>query len=48
MQLAGLCLKAIGYGICIDKGGVRDTARLVISQVLIVRPFDCSLRLFRS
>jgi hypothetical protein len=37
MQLAGLCLKVIGYGITVDKNGVRDTARLVISQVLIVR-----------
>lgn len=37
MQLAGLVLKIIGYGITVDKNGVRDTARLVISQVLIVR-----------
>lgn len=37
MQLAGLVLKVIGYALTVDKNGVRDTARLVISQVFVVR-----------
>lgn len=35
-QIVGIIIKGIGYGIMVDKDGVRDTARLVISQVLAV------------
>ncbi|GAA5862310.1 hypothetical protein JCM8547_007597 [Rhodosporidiobolus lusitaniae] len=35
LQIIGLAIKAVGYGIMVDRSGVRDTARLVMSQVLI-------------
>ncbi|GAA5821539.1 hypothetical protein JCM3770_000861 [Rhodotorula araucariae] len=33
LQLIGLSLKIIGYGLLVNKNGVHDTARLVLSQV---------------
>jgi uncharacterized membrane protein len=34
LQLAGLAIKIIGYGLLVNKNGVRDYGRLVMSQVL--------------
>ncbi|KAL7412358.1 major facilitator superfamily domain-containing protein [Mrakia frigida] len=34
LQIIGIIIKMIGYGLMVDKNGVRDTARLVISQIL--------------
>ncbi|GAA6031357.1 hypothetical protein JCM8097_005620 [Rhodosporidiobolus ruineniae] len=34
LQIIGLCIKIIAYGLLVDKNGVHDTARLVSSQVL--------------
>lgn len=34
LQLCGLCIKLIGYGLLVDKTGVRSYARLVTAQVL--------------
>ncbi|GAA5919883.1 hypothetical protein JCM6882_001990 [Rhodosporidiobolus microsporus] len=33
VQILGICVKIIGYGLLVDKNGVHDTARLVMSQV---------------
>ncbi|GAA5833832.1 hypothetical protein JCM11251_005980 [Rhodosporidiobolus azoricus] len=33
VQILGICVKIIGYGLLVDKSGVHDTARLVMSQV---------------
>ncbi|GAA5873307.1 hypothetical protein JCM8547_007065 [Rhodosporidiobolus lusitaniae] len=33
LQIAGLALKIVGYGLLVDRNGVHDTARLVLSQV---------------
>ncbi|GAA5861628.1 hypothetical protein JCM8547_000687, partial [Rhodosporidiobolus lusitaniae] len=35
LQIFGLIVKIVGYGLIVDKNGVHDTARLVISQVLV-------------
>ncbi|GAA5833835.1 hypothetical protein JCM11251_005981 [Rhodosporidiobolus azoricus] len=34
LQILGLSIKIIGYGLLVDKNGVHDTARLVSAQVL--------------
>ncbi|GAA5990182.1 hypothetical protein JCM11641_004247 [Rhodosporidiobolus odoratus] len=34
IQIIGLCIKIIGYGLLVDKNGVHDTGRLVASQAL--------------
>jgi hypothetical protein len=37
IQLIGLSIKIIGYGLLVDKRGVRSLARLTIAQLLTVR-----------
>lgn len=34
LQLTGLSIKIIGYGLLVDKGGVRSLARLTMAQLL--------------
>lgn len=36
LQIFGICVKIIGYGLLVDKNGVHDVGRLVMSQLLTV------------
>lgn len=38
LQIFGICVKIIGYGLLVDKNGVHDVGRLVMSQLLTVSP----------
>jgi hypothetical protein len=38
LQVFGICVKIIGYGLLVDKNGVHDVGRLVMSQLLTVSP----------
>lgn len=39
LQLTGLCIKIIGYGLLVDKNGVRSLVRLTFAQLLTVSVF---------